>query len=166
MRTVTNSAGRLALVMLGALIASGPAMAADQYQYDDAGRLASVTYYTGQLVSYTYDNRSHVTAIVTSFTTGVEPALEAPAFVNALRAGRPNPARGEARLRFSLARQGTATIRLFDVAGRLVRTVTDREYPAGEYEARVLLGSLPAGVYFCRLEAPEFRATRRLVVLK
>lgn len=155
------------LAVLGALLlVQGPAQAADQYQYDAAGRLSQVTYHTGQVVTYTYDNRSNVTAIVSSLLVGVEPGSEAPAFVNVLRVSRPNPARGEARLRFSLARSGKTTLRVFDVSGRLVQTVTDRDYPAGEFEARVMLQKWPAGVYFYRLEAPGFAATRRLVVLK
>jgi len=153
--------------MLAALLlAQDAARAADQYQYDAAGRLSQVTYHTGRIVTYTYDNRSNVTAIVSSLLVGVERGSEAPAFVNALRVSRPNPARGESTLRFSLARSGKTTLRIFDVSGRLIQTVTDRDHPAGEFEARVMLRKWPAGVYFYRLEAPGFMATRRLVVIK
>jgi YD repeat-containing protein len=138
---------------------------ADIYEYDFARRLARVTYSTGQVVDYTYDGNSNLTAVIVSISTGV-PSGEAPRFVNALRVGQPNPTAGEARLRFSLAREGKTTLRLFDVSGRLVRTVFDRVYPPGEYEARVSLSDMPAGVYFYRLEAPAFRASRRLVLLK
>jgi YD repeat-containing protein len=154
-------------VALSTCLASGVDAADDLYEYDATGRLSQVTYHTGQVVSYSYDDRSNISAIVQSFlVVGVEPAPETPAFVNALRASRPNPARGEATLWFSLARAGRATIRLFGVSGRLVRTITDRDYPAGEYEARVMNGKWPAGVYFVRFETPGFSATRRLVVIK
>jgi YD repeat-containing protein len=160
---------RIAVVLavcVGFALTADPAAADDQYQYDAAGRLSQVTYHTGQIVTYAYDNRSNVTSIVSSLAVGVEPGPEAPAFANALRVSRPNPARGEARLRFSLARSGKTSLRFFDVSGRLVQTVTDRDYPAGEFEARVMLHKWPAGVYFYRLEAPGFAATRRLVVIK
>jgi len=142
------------------------AYAGDAYQYDSAGRVTRVTYATGRIVDYQYDGNSNITAIVSSLATSVEPSPDTPAFVNALRASEPNPAVAEAKLRFSLARGGKTTLRIFDVSGRLVRTVTDRDYPPGEYEARVNLSKSPAGVYFYQLEAPGFRATRRLVSLR
>ena len=158
--------------LLGALIlgiatqAISTAVAGDLYQYDTVGRVERVTYATGRIVVYQYDGNSNITSIVSSVTTGVEPTPGTPAFVNALRASEPNPAFGEARLRFSIARAGRTTLRIFDVSGRLVRTVTDRDYPPGEYEATTSLSTLAAGVYFYRLEALGFRAVRRIVVLK
>jgi len=149
-----------------AALATPAAYAGDLYQYDSAGRVSRVTYATGRIVDYEYDGNSNITAIISSIATAVEPSPGAPAFVNALRASEPNPASETARLRFSLAKSGRATLRIFDVSGRVVRIVIDRDYPPGEYEAQVSLYALPAGVYFYRLEAPGFRASRRLVWLK
>jgi len=158
--------GRLVLLAAG-FLACGSARAADDlYEYDAAGRLSKVTYSTGQVVSYTYDDRSNLTAVIQSVLVDVGPAADAPAFVDALLDQRPNPARGEIRLRFSLARPGRATLELFSVAGRRVRTLTDREFLAGEYEAHVTLQGIPAGVYFWRFGTSGFEATRRLVVLE
>jgi len=155
------------IAFVGAMAAAltSPANAGDVYEYDSAGRVTRVTYATGRIVDYRYDGNSNITAIISSLATAVEPSPGTPAFVNALGASEPNPSAGEARLRFSLARGGRATLRIFDVSGRLVRTVTDRDYPPGEYEVRVNLSKSPAGVYFYRLEAPGFRETRRLVLL-
>jgi flagellar hook assembly protein FlgD len=64
------------------------------------------------------------------------------------------------------------TIRIFDAAGRLVRTLIDRAETAGSHTARwdatddagKRLGS---GVYFYEIQtATGFRAARKLVLLK
>src|SRR5262245_33017489 len=123
-----------AIAMVAALIPVVAAAAGDTYEYDAAGRLARVTDATGRIVDYTYDDNSNITAIISGLATAVEPSPGGPALANALRAGEPNPASRETRVRFSLARGGKATLRVFDVSGRLVDTVTDREYPPGAYE--------------------------------
>lgn len=86
-----------------------------------------------------------------------------------LRAIRPNPSRAEATIRFDLARRGPADLQVFDVAGRLVRTlVREGMLEAGGHEVRwdgrTEAGlSAPAGLYFCQLKAGSFVATRRMV---
>ena len=157
---------RLAGALVLAAAVTSPAYAGDVYEYDSVGRLSRLTYASGRIVEYSYDTNSNITAILAKLTVSVEPSPGTPAFVNALRASEPNPAYREARLRFSLAEGGKTTLRLFDVSGRLVQTIAERDYPPGQYEVRLFLSKRPAGVYFYRLEAPGFRATRRLVILK
>ena len=78
-----------------------------------------------------------------------------------------------ARVRFGIARSGPVEVALFDVAGRLVRTLADRTFPAGEHsltwDGRNSDG-LPAarGVYFARIRTPGtgFEASRKLTLLQ
>ena len=63
-------------------------------------------------------------------------------------------------------------LRIFDVAGRLVRTLVDEEMPAGWNHVVVWNGlddrdrEIASGVYFYRLEAPDAELNRKLVVLR
>jgi len=80
----------------------------------------------------------------------------------------PNPSRGVVTMRFGLSRPGPASLDVFDASGRRVRSLVDGELPAGEHlarwDGRDAQGALsPAGLYFVRLQAAEFRAQRRLV---
>jgi hypothetical protein len=84
---------------------------------------------------------------------------------------RPNPFSSVARIPVGIPDGGRLTVRIYDVAGRLVRTVEDRTLPAGEYElswdGRDGGGSRVAnGVYFVRLTAPGGSLTRKTVLLK
>jgi len=101
---------------------------------------------------------------VTSVADGVVPA----AF--ALGLASPNPFSGSNVLRFALPAAGPVRLEVFDTAGRLVRTVLDAMFPPGEHQA-VWDGadeqgrSVESGVYFYRLRAGSFTATRRVACL-
>ena len=65
----------------------------------------------------------------------------------------------------------TAVLRLYNVAGRLVRTVVQEQQEAGPHEV-VWDGRddngprCPAGVYFYRLQADDWSSERKLVVIQ
>jgi hypothetical protein len=74
------------------------------------------------------------------------------------------PANSSITLRFTLPRAGRATLRLYDVAGRLVRTIEDGVLDAGAHALQVERASLPArGLYFCRLEQGGDAVVAKLV---
>ena len=86
-----------------------------------------------------------------------------------LAASRPNPARGEATIPFAIPRDGPVELRVYDVAGRMVRTLVHATLPAGEHEARwdgMTDGGMRAspGTYFYRLRAGDQRAARTLLM--
>jgi len=80
----------------------------------------------------------------------------------------PTPSVGSARISFTLTKAGPARAAIYDVAGRLVRTLTDGPREAGRH-ALLWEGAdergvrRAAGVYLLRLETAEGRLTRRLV---
>ena len=100
----------------------------------------------------------------------VEPAPEVTRRL-ALAAARPNPSRGEVTLELALPTDGPVTLRVFDVAGRAVRTVAARPLAAGRlslrWDGRDDDGAAVApGVYLCEARAGAERATRRVVMLR
>ncbi|MCA9752748.1 MAG: hypothetical protein KC591_11200 [Gemmatimonadetes bacterium] len=83
----------------------------------------------------------------------------------------PNPMHGESRFAYSLTRSGQVRLSLRDVSGRTVRTLVEREQPAGRHEAdwdgRATDGTTaPAGVYFVELEAEGHRTARRITLIR
>ena len=70
----------------------------------------------------------------------------------------PNPAQGRVTLRFGLPRDHEVTFTLYDLSGRLVRTLASEHHKAGyhaiSWDARDESGAqAPSGVYFYRLKA-------------
>jgi len=84
----------------------------------------------------------------------------------------PNPFNPSAVLTFNTEKPGPVRVRLYDTAGRLVRTLLDRSYvPAGYHDVRVDGLSdggrhLASGVYFYRIDTTEGQVVGRASLLK
>jgi immune inhibitor A len=102
-------------------------------------------------------------------TAGVDPGA-APAALELAQA-RPNPFRTTAEIRYGLPRPGVVSLVVYDMNGRLVRTLMSGRQPAGQgsaiWDGRTDAGRLaPSGVYFCRLEAGGVGLTRKVLFLR
>jgi hypothetical protein len=114
---------------------------------------------------------------------GVEPLADAeaiggnvalaqpPIVADALESARPNPFAESTEIRFSLAESREVTLTIYDVSGRLVRTLVQENRPAGahavRWDGRSSQGEqVPAGVYFMRLEAGSLSHTEKIVALR
>jgi len=85
-----------------------------------------------------------------------------------LTAITPNPSGALSTIRFALAAEGPARLRLYDAGGRLVRELASGRLPAGEHVAawdgRDGAGrEAPSGLYFLRLECDGRVARAKLV---
>ena len=86
-------------------------------------------------------------------------------------ANYPNPFNPQTKLEFVLEKPGRATVRIYDVQGRLVRTVVDRDLAAGRH-TRDWRGTddsgntVASGVYLALYEYPGGAARQRMVLLK
>ena len=83
----------------------------------------------------------------------------------------PNPSRDGARIDFSLGQAGPVSLSIYDVSGRLVRTLLSGESVEGaqsrHWDGRDEGGhELASGVYFYRLQAGERSLTRKLVLIR
>ncbi|MFN8588196.1 MAG: FlgD immunoglobulin-like domain containing protein [Candidatus Eisenbacteria bacterium] len=83
----------------------------------------------------------------------------------------PNPARGPAEFRFALERAGEVRLQVFDVSGRLLRTLGPFARPAGAgavaWDGRDATGAAPSpGLYFARLEAAGRTFSRSFVLAR
>lgn len=83
-------------------------------------------------------------------------------------AARPNPSSGTFVMRFGMPAQASVRVGVYDVAGRLVKTLLDGTRGAGEHavawDGRDEAGrAAPAGVYLIRLESEGVRLTQRAI---
>jgi parallel beta-helix repeat protein len=115
-------------------------------------------------------NKDHSLAVALSGTglpTGVagrpEPALPK-AF--ALHPCRPNPARGFTSISYQLPKECRVELEIYGITGQLVKRFDEGMRPPGYYSVPWNTARQPAGVYFYRLKAGTFAATRKLVVIR
>jgi len=83
----------------------------------------------------------------------------------------PNPFNPLCTIRYDIPSAGRVSLQIFDVSGSLVRTLVNRWREPGVYsemwDGKADSGTvLPSGVYFYRLEAGSFVATRKIVLLR
>ncbi|MBL7775588.1 MAG: T9SS type A sorting domain-containing protein, partial [Saprospiraceae bacterium] len=78
----------------------------------------------------------------------------------------PNPLREQARIPFSIANAGRARLAVYDMTGREVLILVDRDYTPGNYEAAFRPGGLPAGVYYYSLSTRNLRLTRKMLIVR
>lgn len=84
----------------------------------------------------------------------------------ALSALMPNPTTGIARMTVRTAEGEALTVRVYDVMGRMVQTVTEGALASGDQRLEVDTQGLAAGVYVVRATAGTSVATRRLTVIR
>lgn len=100
-------------------------------------------------------------------------SAENPDLAFALHAPRPNPAslsRGAVEIAFSLPKGGAAQVRLYDIRGRLVKTLTDgTEFAPGRHTVQwdgrdAGGGKVGSGIYFVQLKLGNAVAANKVVV--
>jgi hypothetical protein len=89
-----------------------------------------------------------------------------------LEQNQPNPFNPSTHIRFSLDLTEAVELSVYDVAGRLVKTLVKRTMPGGIEHGVTWNGTdrfgvrVPSGVYFYRIETPSFRQIRKMTLLE
>lgn len=91
--------------------------------------------------------------------------------VYSLGQNRPNPFNPETAIEFGLPVASHVSLRVYDVAGRLVQTIVQQDLPAGfhvaKWDGRGGHGvPVASGVYFYELRAGSFADRRRMILLR
>ena len=89
---------------------------------------------------------------------------------NHLDGNFPNPAKRTTRISYGLAERRHVLLQIFDIHGRLVRTIVDKSQGRGrhavDWNAENHRGvRVAAGSYFYRLDVGDYTQTRRLILV-
>jgi len=80
---------------------------------------------------------------------------------------QPNPVQARGLVRFRLPVAATVSLTVYDLQGRCVGTMLNREVrPAGEYSVAIRTEGWPEGTYFMRFETGGLAATEKFVVVR
>jgi hypothetical protein len=78
----------------------------------------------------------------------------------------PNPFNPSTVISYELRAASFVSLKIYDTAGRIVATLVDGWRDAGEHQVTFDASNLPSGVYLYRLQAGDWNATGKMVLLK
>jgi ligand-binding sensor domain-containing protein len=86
--------------------------------------------------------------------------------VATLEVNYPNPFNPATTIRFQLPDSRTVLLEVFNSAGQRVGVLAEGKWSAGTHEVRFDASSLSSGIYYYRLRAGDFTATKKAVYLR
>jgi hypothetical protein len=78
----------------------------------------------------------------------------------------PNPFNPSTTIKFGLPRNENVRLVVYDMLGREVKVLVNEYKTTGTYEVNFDASSLASGVYFYKLETPNFAMTRKMLLIK
>lgn len=78
----------------------------------------------------------------------------------------PNPFNPTTTIKYQLREDGFVTIKVFNVLGKEIATLVNREQSAGNQEVKFDGSKLASGIYFYRMQSGSFSQTKKLIMLK
>ncbi len=106
-----------------------------------------------------------------SIDTKVEESIYLQKFSYALKQNYPNPFNANTNIHYSLSKSGQVSLKIYNIAGQLVRHLIDQHQSSGSYsvvwdgldQSGLIVGN---GIYFCEMKVGDYRALRKMLVIK
>jgi hypothetical protein len=105
----------------------------------------------------------------TKFDYDINTAIKTPELLPelfSLEQNFPNPFNPSTTISYSIPYPNLVILKIYDILGNEITTLVNEEKPAGNYKIKFDASLLSSGIYFYRLQAGNFTATKNLVLLK
>jgi hypothetical protein len=84
----------------------------------------------------------------------------------------PNPFSSETKIEFVLPKEAHVSLEVYDVTGRIVKTLVEKKMGIGYYLVKWDANDVPSGIYFCKIRAhtapgtEAYTETRKLILIQ
>jgi hypothetical protein len=78
----------------------------------------------------------------------------------------PNPFNPSTKINFAIPTSGLVRLKIFDMLGREVESIVNKEMTAGSYTVDFDASRLATGIYFYKLISGGFIETKKMVLVK
>lgn len=78
----------------------------------------------------------------------------------------PNPFLQTTIIRYQIANKGKVSLKIYDLSGRLIKTIINEEMSTGFYNVNLEMKGLISGIYFVRLESGDFVSVKKAIILR
>ncbi len=85
---------------------------------------------------------------------------------NAEAGNYPNPFNPSTEIHFSIPKDGFVSLSIFDVTGRIIKSLVNEFKTAGNYSLSFNGDNLSSGVYFYRLETNGYTVTKKMTLIR
>ncbi|MBN2000480.1 T9SS type A sorting domain-containing protein [candidate division KSB1 bacterium] len=146
----------------------GSAVTGAEYSCTDRPSENGTWYY--KLEDVSLDGTVHQHGPITVMVTGVQKNQPLPDRFDLLQ-NWPNPFNPSTQIGYAVPKAEFVTIRVYDLSGKLVRTLVNERKSAGNHrtvwDRTDDRGQIvPSGIYFYRMRAGKFEATKKMTLLK
>jgi len=124
-----------------------------------------ITYYYRVTSIDKAGNQSGYSAEIGSVILGVDPQAQVPQSFK-LYQNYPNPFNPSSKIRFDVPKDGEVTIRIYDILGREIATLSSGKWTAGIHEVVWNAQNIPSGVYLVRMTAENYVSVMKLILAK
>jgi hypothetical protein len=104
--------------------------------------------------------------LLSDMVTSVPPSVGEAPQVFSLAQNYPNPFNPSTTVRYALPSRALVVLSVYNTLGQQVTTLVNETQDPGYHDARFDGSNLASGVYFYRLQAGDFVATKRLLLLR
>jgi len=111
------------------------------------------------------DDYTFTDLLVVSVDDSNEINVDVPLTYN-LEQNYPNPFNPNTLIKYSVAKDGFVNVSIFNLLGEKVAALVQGNVSAGSYEVNFSASQLSSGIYFYSLEAGDFKAVRKMLLLK
>ena len=124
---------------------------------------------TGRLTEWPMQNHDNLHTRNYNFVdnvTGIHDENEIIPKSFVLKQNYPNPFNGNTVIEFSLPKEESINLSVYDILGRKVREIINNKLKAGNYKENINLSNAASGVYFCVLKGEKTKITRKMMLIK
>ncbi len=98
-------------------------------------------------------------------TVGGIQTVEIPNYYS-LSQNYPNPFNPATQIKYTIPKAGNVVLRVYDVLGKEVKTLVNEKKEVGVYNIDFDASNLSSGIYFYRIEAGDFTAVKKMMLVK
>ncbi|MBD3288918.1 T9SS type A sorting domain-containing protein, partial [candidate division KSB1 bacterium] len=83
-----------------------------------------------------------------------------------LKQNYPNPFNPKTTINFGIESASHVILKVYDILGKEIRTLVEKDMEAGEYYIPFDAAGLPSGIYMYRIQTEEFSEVRKMILLE
>jgi hypothetical protein len=135
----------------------------NEYVDKNAGQTKANTY---RVKAYLQSTTSDYSNEATLNISGVKGSDERIPKEYSVSQNYPNPFNPNTTINFALPQTAVTKIIVYDVLGREIQPLINKELKAGYHEVNFNAGNFPSGVYFYRIQSGNFISTKKMILMK